>query len=96
MRHPYLDFDAKHINKFNIYEKYILPQKGGTQITNGNNTYQYHFEIQGNTIFIGRCKECLDIYVEENKAIIIGFGYQKTCSVKKDLETGKGTRHMFL
>jgi hypothetical protein len=94
--HPYSQFDHESEIIFATYEKYILNQKGG--VIEGNNKYQYDFEIQDNQIFIGRQGfECIKVLIEDNntKANIIFFGYKNECSVQKNLKRVTGTRHMF-
>jgi len=86
--HHYLKSDIYNNFLHNCYDNYII-QNGG--LSNGNDLQVYDYEIKGNHIFIGERKyACMDILIEDEKAIILWIGHFKNCL------HWKNAKHMFL
>lgn len=92
--HPYFLASSKINFSTNFYKKYILSQKGGKTI--GNNNFTYHLEklrdMEG--FFLGKSPHCVDVFIDQNEAIIHNFSYFDNCSIKKDFPRKIGTQHL--
>lgn len=92
--HPYLLASAEINFGIDFYKKYIQNKKGGNSV--GNNKYEYHFDRLSNRegFFLGKTPHCVDVFIEENEAIINNFSYFTNCALGKNFPRKDGTRHM--
>ena len=90
--HPYYQADVE--NRTDYYRKFVQNKKGGA--IEENQYHKYDFDVQKDKIFLGNKERCTFVLIEGKIAQIQSFNYHRTCPVNSYLESGRGTRHMFL
>jgi len=92
--HPYYLCSIFKNFSFDFYNKFLINKIGGKIV--GNDKLKYHFEKYKSNqgFFIGKNPHCVDVFIDNNEAIINNFSYFTNCSILGNFTRKNGTKHL--